>query len=559
MIVFKILNKVSGQHYVGSCRGDIFERWQLYLNAAEAGLDFPLYKEIREHGEAQFTIAELDFAEDISELKEMELLHTIELNARSLRSHKFGLSENVVKRRRQLAHENAWKKEIPAEDKPLAPAPVSKPVVSKTAIRKPAIKKDPISSKTITGQLRDKTSAAASQFSTPKTATRTATKTTVKTSIVAVTDTSKKTAVKLSTPPAKSIDTQKPDNSKLQNQNADDELQKTLFAESVGLLVRTLSSVEQINSQQQRARDEAESLSQALIASDNALQQLLQQQQQAAVMAKQAMAAVEASQQANQALISAQQQALQCSASTLDALDKNQQNLDQNQLLQQQLTDLLGRLKNSSATRSTQSIPSPEPMEPRASKPEPSISGSSLSAATHADPLVAEAPSTGLSPSTASTAPKSTTQPLSVVTHTALVTKTVTKPAVVSDDDDEAQRQLLQAEESKMVNQLKQLDQLLETPSTLQDHQQEGQPAQGSVQDPAAPPATAWVAASGKEADSAQLVTRASSAAKVIHRRSRNRQTELRSQSLKSDQSPHPNGQTPLQNARKTLTIKARG
>ena len=545
MIVFKILNKVSGQHYVGSCRGDIFERWQLYLNAAEAGLDFPLYQEIREHGEAKFTIAELDFAEDISELKEMELLHTIELNARSLRSHKLGLSENVVKRRRQLAHENAWKKEIPAEDKSPTAAPTSKPIVRKAVVSKPVTKKAPINTQTTADQHQVKTRITAPQANTAMTAPKAVKKTIVKGPIEAATTTNR-AAVKLSSSPA---GTQKPDSGKLHNQNADDELQKTLFAESVGLLVRTLSSVEQINSQQQRARDEAESLSQALIASDNALQQLLQQQQQAAAMAEQAMTAVAASQQANQELISAQQQALQCSASTLDALDKNQQSLDQNQLLQQQLTDLLGRLKNSSATTQAQPNPVSTSMNsaPSLSKPstsEAALSEPSLSKAAIAEPLIAEVPGADLSLSTASTASKpSTTQPLSVVTRTA----TATNPTVVSSDDNEAQRQLLQAEESKMVNQLKQLSQLLDHPaeqSTVQADQEEAQPSQIA-------PARAWVA--GAESDTEQLLTKKTPT--IIRRRGRTSERVAR---------PNTNTTPNMTNAdqrptisRKRLSIKA--
>ncbi|MEH6648555.1 MAG: GIY-YIG nuclease family protein [Motiliproteus sp.] len=499
MIVFKILSKISGQHYVGSCRGDIFERWQLYLNAAEAGLDFPLYKEIREHGDAQFTIAELDFAEEISELKEMELLHTIELNARSLRGHKFGLSESVVKRRRQVAHENAWKKEIPAEDKSLTAAPVSKPAVSKPAIKKTVIKKAPLNTQPITAQQPAKPRTTAPQSSATITTTKTATKAVNSTTVTA---------------------SQPSDGDKLHNTYAEQELQKTLFAESIGLLVRTLSSVEQINTQQQHAREEAESLSQALIASDNALQQLLQQQQQAAIKAEQAMAAVEASQQANQALVAAQQQALQCSSSTLNALDQNQQNLDQTQLLQQQLTELLGRLKNSSATQPAKTNP--------------------VAASPVAEPSVAAIAQTQSAEQSAPTTPD---QLLSVVTRTTIATES----AELHSDEDKARHQLLQTEESKMINQLKQLDQLLV--------QQPNNPSEATGQVMA--PTRAWIAgaesATDKTTDSAQLLKQAPTPT-VIRRRSRVSQPTP-SLPNKANSNLTNNAQQPT-TSRKRLSIK---
>ncbi len=115
MVVFKILNKITGQHYVGSCRGDIYERWALYVRAAEAGLDYPLYHEIREQGESSFSITELDYADSIEELKEMELLHTIELIARSLRAYKFGVKDAVVKRCSKLDLDRAWMKDLQEE------------------------------------------------------------------------------------------------------------------------------------------------------------------------------------------------------------------------------------------------------------------------------------------------------------------------------------------------------------------------------------------------------------------------------------------------------------
>ncbi len=148
MVVFKVLNKITGQHYVGSCRGDIYERWALYVRAAEAGLDYPLYHEIREQGESSFSITELDYADSIEELKEMELLHTIELLARSLRAYKFGVKDAVVKRCSKLDLDRAWMKDLQEEisqahgddEIPVPRTPVAgKPSVGIAAAKRPLL------------------------------------------------------------------------------------------------------------------------------------------------------------------------------------------------------------------------------------------------------------------------------------------------------------------------------------------------------------------------------------------------------------------------------------
>ena len=88
MIIFTITNKVTGQIYVGSTRNDLECQWAKIQAATEQGLDFPLYRAIRTHGEDAFEVEEWDRAEDRQELLELEEEAIERLNAISLRGHK---------------------------------------------------------------------------------------------------------------------------------------------------------------------------------------------------------------------------------------------------------------------------------------------------------------------------------------------------------------------------------------------------------------------------------------------------------------------------------------
>ncbi len=88
MIIFTITNKVTGQVYVGSTRNDLECQWAKIQAATEQGLDFPLYRAIRTHGEDAFDVEEWDRAEDRQELLELEEEAIERLGAISLRGHK---------------------------------------------------------------------------------------------------------------------------------------------------------------------------------------------------------------------------------------------------------------------------------------------------------------------------------------------------------------------------------------------------------------------------------------------------------------------------------------
>lgn len=72
MIIFTVTNKVTKQIFVGSTRNDLESQWEKMVAAAHQDLDYPLYREIRIHGEDEFTVEEWDRAESREELAELE-------------------------------------------------------------------------------------------------------------------------------------------------------------------------------------------------------------------------------------------------------------------------------------------------------------------------------------------------------------------------------------------------------------------------------------------------------------------------------------------------------
>ena len=468
MVVFKILNKVTGKNYVGSCRGDIFERWELYARAADAGLDFPLYRDIREHGENQFSITELDFAEDREELKEIELFHTIELSARSLRSYKFGLKDSVVKRCTKTQLDKAWQKEMSeqaraeaekaAEIRSLVSSSsldeeptlssslsnVSETTASETiasesiapeakGVSTEVAEKKVVENKSAELKVENRASidSCASTDDVAATAKPVTSSATVSASILAKAVQKRdqgfekaKVSVKpeldsfgVSAPVSRSIpenrhklaSTQvngsvknseqsgnraKPADKRvvtrsagmtsvarqlpaaINQSNADNqtiagnqtgadnqldshndqaaidndqrEREKSVLADGISLLVRTLGSAEKLSGLQQQTQRHVDSISEALTESARTLSQLQIRQQHAALKAQEAAQAVEASLAANEALTAAHQKALDCSDSVLTVLKDSSSAGDDLTQLQNELTRLLGRLKDDS-------------------------------------------------------------------------------------------------------------------------------------------------------------------------------------------------------------------
>lgn len=97
MVVFKIINNVTGKHYVGTSFNSGFQRFEQYVEAASEDLDYPLYEEIRTHGVDAFTVEELFETSDKEELYELEQDYIAIYNADSLRGYKIGQTTAKVK------------------------------------------------------------------------------------------------------------------------------------------------------------------------------------------------------------------------------------------------------------------------------------------------------------------------------------------------------------------------------------------------------------------------------------------------------------------------------
>lgn len=88
MIIFTVTNKTTSQVYVGSTRNDLVDQWEKMVAAAEQNLDYPLYQEIRVHGQDGFAVEEWDYVEDRNELNMLEQEAIETLNAQSLKGYK---------------------------------------------------------------------------------------------------------------------------------------------------------------------------------------------------------------------------------------------------------------------------------------------------------------------------------------------------------------------------------------------------------------------------------------------------------------------------------------
>jgi hypothetical protein len=286
---------------------------------------------------------------------------------------------------------------------------------------------------------------------------------------------------------------------------ASGELDKALFAEGVGLLVRTLGCAEQLDSQRQQADSQAQALSQALAASSRALAELERQQRLAAERAAQAQAAVEASCQANRVLVEAQGQVHQCADTVLNLLQDTRVVAQSMAELQQGVTALLARLKRPGGER-TPADRNDGPTDQRAPETSPG-EGDPARVKPVAMPDVTEAPLPPKAP----------------------------EPAVAVSEplEPEVDPAELAAQEARMVNGLKGLGDLLVHAETAADTPR----TEPAVLEK---PARAWVAAD-TGADAAQVLEKKPLAATVVHRRAKPMDVALGNRS-----------------SRRTLSIRAR-
>ncbi|ROR94764.1 hypothetical protein EDC56_3907 [Sinobacterium caligoides] len=88
MIVFTITNQHTNEVYVGTARNTAEEKWKQYLSSTAAGLDFPLYNDIRDYGSDAFQVSEWAFADSMEELTTLNREAMLKFDGISLRGHK---------------------------------------------------------------------------------------------------------------------------------------------------------------------------------------------------------------------------------------------------------------------------------------------------------------------------------------------------------------------------------------------------------------------------------------------------------------------------------------
>ncbi|KEQ18863.1 GIY-YIG nuclease family protein [Endozoicomonas numazuensis] len=109
MIIFTVTNKVTKQIYVGSTRNDLESQWEKMVAAAHQDLDYPLYREIRIHGEDEFTVEEWDRAESREELAELEQDAIDFFGAENLRGYKTSTVKILPKKKKRQRKSNIEK------------------------------------------------------------------------------------------------------------------------------------------------------------------------------------------------------------------------------------------------------------------------------------------------------------------------------------------------------------------------------------------------------------------------------------------------------------------
>jgi hypothetical protein len=96
LIVFTIKNSRTDTVYVGTTKDSIDERWALYQLAKDLAIEGHLYRDMRKHGVACFTIEEYDFAESREELAEMFEEAMDQFDGTSLKGLKTSLPRTAV-------------------------------------------------------------------------------------------------------------------------------------------------------------------------------------------------------------------------------------------------------------------------------------------------------------------------------------------------------------------------------------------------------------------------------------------------------------------------------
>lgn len=80
MIIYKIINKVNGDFYIGKTSKTKEERLRRHFYNASYGIETYLYRAIRKYGEKNFIVEELENNIDKNKIDEREIYHISNLN-----------------------------------------------------------------------------------------------------------------------------------------------------------------------------------------------------------------------------------------------------------------------------------------------------------------------------------------------------------------------------------------------------------------------------------------------------------------------------------------------
>lgn len=149
MIIFTVTSNITAQVFVGSTRNDLESQWEKIVAAAQQDLDYPLYREIRIHGEGAFTVEVWDRAEERQELLELEQEAINHFGAKSLRGYKTS-TVKILPKKKTRQRKSSIEKELASifsserSDTETPPSLAIKSSDSNAAVTKAAFRSVPV-------------------------------------------------------------------------------------------------------------------------------------------------------------------------------------------------------------------------------------------------------------------------------------------------------------------------------------------------------------------------------------------------------------------------------
>lgn len=74
-IIYLVINKISLKKYVGQTRASVSKRWEVHCQAARQGKTYAISNAIRKYGKDGFILLEIDSAESLEQLNDLEVFY----------------------------------------------------------------------------------------------------------------------------------------------------------------------------------------------------------------------------------------------------------------------------------------------------------------------------------------------------------------------------------------------------------------------------------------------------------------------------------------------------